>query len=317
MPIIIPYTTEEEWLNHRLDDITSTDVSALFGLSPYTTEYEVFYNKKNRINPDFAETDRMKWGKRFEDVIAQGVAQDLGLTVEPLKVYMRHSTVKGMGSSFDYAIVGHQDGPGLMEIKNVDARIYRDKWSDSEAPAHIETQVQHQMEVADAAWCLIVAMSGGNDPRVIRRERDRDIGKALCKRVSKFWRDVESDNIPTPDYIKDAEFIIGLHRSAGVNLLEVDTESAVYKLLVDYEHLSAEARSYEALTKAKKAEILDVIGDDYNKVKGGEFTLSCGTTKDTPPTIITPEMVGTEIGGRKGYRMCKLAKRGGLNDLLR
>lgn len=309
MPHTHPYTTEEEWLNLRLDDITSTESPALFGLSPYATEYELYHNKANRIIVTLDENERMRWGKRLESVIAEGVAEDLGVTVKPFKDYLRHSTVKGMGSSFDYLVVDHPDGPGLMEVKNVDARIYRDKWSDDEAPVHIETQVQHQMEVADVDWCFIVAFCGGNDPRIIRRERDRVVGRALCKRIEKFWRDVASGNVPSPDFLKDAEFIMSLHQSAGVNVLEVDEDSDIATLLKDYKHLSDEYKSYEALKKAKQAEIFMAIGDDYNKVKCGGYTLNCGMVKDTPPTVVTPNMVGQEIGGRKGYRMSKLTVR--------
>ena len=307
MPQVIHYATEAEWLNLRLDDMTSTESPALFGLSPYLTEYELFHYKSTRTSSDFDETDRMKWGKRLEAVIAEGIAEDLGLTIRPLKEYMRHSEVKGMGSSFDYAILGHQDGPGLMEIKNVDSLVYRKDWSEDEAPAHIETQVQHQMEVADVNWCLIVAFCGGNRPYVIRRERDREVGKVLCQRINRFWKDVEAKKAPTPDFIKDAEFIISLHQSAGVKVLEAG--EAVAAMLAEYARLTAEAKSYDELKEAKKAEILMAIGDEYNKVKAGPYTLSCGMTKDTPPSIITPDMVGQTYGGRKGYRGFRLTEK--------
>lgn len=307
MPQVIHYATEAEWLDLKLDDVTSTEVGALFGLSPYLTEFELFHYKSTRTSPDFDINDRMKWGKRLEAVIAEGISEDLGLTVRPLKEYMRHSAVKGMGSSFDYAILGHQDGPGLMEIKNVDSLVYRREWNDDEAPAHIETQVQHQMEVADANWCLIVCFCGGNRPYVIRRERDREVGKVLCKRVEKFWKDIEVGKAPTPDFIKDAEFIISLHQSAGVRQLEADEN--VMGMLAEYAHLTAEAKSYSELKEAKKAEILLAIGDEYNKVKAGPYTLSCGMVKDTPPTLITLDMVGQTYGGRKGYRGFKLTEK--------
>lgn len=306
---IFPYTVKQEWLELKKEDISSTESPALFGLSPYMTEFELFHLKASGTILEIEENERMKWGKRLESAIAEGVAEDMGLKVEPFKAYLRHPTVKGMGSSFDYAIESHEDGPGLMEIKNVDSLVYRNTWSDTEAPTHIETQVQHQMEVADRDWCLIVALCGGNTPKIMRRKRDREVGRIICQRIDKFWRDVASGDAPKPDYARDADFIISLHQSAGVKVLE-PCEPEIVSLIAEYEHIRTEASSYEALKKAKQAEILELIGDDYNKVVTPDgYTLSCGMVKDAPSTVITEEMVGQEIGGRKGYRMFKLHKK--------
>ncbi|MCR4286933.1 MAG: YqaJ viral recombinase family protein, partial [Deltaproteobacteria bacterium] len=97
---IFKYTAEAEWLALRLDDVTSTESAALFGLSPYLTEFELFHYKSTHTSGNFEESERMKWGKRFEKPIAEGIAEDLGIQVEPFKVYMRHATQRGMGSSF-------------------------------------------------------------------------------------------------------------------------------------------------------------------------------------------------------------------------
>lgn len=35
-------------------------------------------------------------------------------------------------------------------------------------------------------------------------------------------------------------------------------------------------------------------------------TITCGTTKDSIGTLVTPEMVGTYIGARKGYRQFRI-----------
>ena len=43
---IIRPATEEEWLALRDLDVTSTMASALYGLSPYLTEYELYHERK-------------------------------------------------------------------------------------------------------------------------------------------------------------------------------------------------------------------------------------------------------------------------------
>jgi len=302
MPIIIAPNSHEHWLQLRSEDITSTEVSALFGLSPYMTEFELFYIKSRGEITSIADNERMKWGRRLEAVIAQGVAEDVGMEVKPLKEYMRHSDEPRMGSSFDFSILCPERGPGILEIKNVDGLVYRNQWIDDEAPAHIEIQLQHQLEIANVEWGMIAALVGGNDPKIIIRDRDRDVGAGLREKTREFWERVAREDAPEPDYEADSEFIIKLHQQSGGQMMDATGNEAIASLLAEYKHLAEAATNYDDLKKAKKAEILDKIGDEYSKVICGPFTLSCSMTKDTPPTMITPEMVGETYGGRKGYR---------------
>lgn len=329
MPTKHPYTTNEDWLALRQEDITSTESSALFGLSPYTTEFELWYVKHGKAEDSFQEDERMRWGKRLEPMIAKGMAEDLFVTVQHITEYMRHSEEPHMGSSFDYEITGitslpetgsmaHEvhklfleHGPGLMEIKGIDYLRHRDTWSENEATDYIETQVQHQMEVADVEWCLIVALVGGNDPKVIIRMRDREVGKGLRKAVQRFWERTEA---PEPDFTRDFEFITNLHQSAGGAVMETD-DAEVWSLLDSYEHFKEEAKKYDDKKKAIKAEILMTVGDEYSKVVaktdgGSTLTLHCGMTKASEGKPITPDMVGNLIGGRKSYRGFRVTEKG-------
>ena len=123
----IKYSTEEKWLSLRLEDITSTEVSALFGLNPYCTKFELWHYKKEKVIPDFSESNRMKWGKRLEPAIAKGVGEDQGWEVSPFKDYCRHDSIRA-GSSFDYLAEISPGEKVLLEIKNVDSLEMKKKW---------------------------------------------------------------------------------------------------------------------------------------------------------------------------------------------
>ena len=309
MPIIIPFTDEKTWLENRAQDITSTESAALFGLSPYATEFELFYLKTKRAESSFTQSQRTLWGSRLESAIAQGVAEDLDLKIRNVRRYMRHDTVARMGSSFDFEIVSHERGAGLMEIKNVDSLVYRNSWDDNEAPEHIEIQVQHQMEVANRDWCLIVPLVGGNEARPFYRERDREMGAAICAAVSRFWDNVNAGREPLPDYARDAEFVIKLHQSAGDKVLNATTDEKITALMRDYNEASVQEKTAEGIKESIKAELLDIIGDDVSKVLADGYSLSCGMVSGQPPKIITAEMLGETIGGRKGYRGFRVTKK--------
>ena len=302
----IEIKSEEQWLRERLLDVTSTEVSALFDLSPYRTAFELYHEKRDGQLIKFKENPRMKWGKRFEAPIAYGVAEDEGWQIERFDVYMRDTDAR-LGSSFDFKIKSQVDGEGILEIKNVDALAYKRAWLDDgttiEAPEHIELQIQHQMEVSGHKWCALVAMVGGNTPKIVYRQHDPVIGKKIRAKVAEFWQSVADGVAPSADYTKDADLIAQLYSQANEGeTLDANGDENIQRLVSQYQVATAQIKHYETLQASYKAQLLERIGT-ASKVVGKWGSLACGKVKDSPAKIITPEMVGTKTGGRKGYRM--------------
>lgn len=300
----IERTDKASWLQERSRDVTSTEVSALFGLSPYLSEFELFHRKREGEMMRIEENERMIWGSRLESAIAHGVAADNDWNIRQANYYIRVPEIR-IGSSFDYEIVQPDAGPGLMEIKNVDRLQYQQTWADDgaglEAPEHIELQIQHQMEVADRDYCILVALVGGNHIRWIRRYRDREIGKTIRDRVAQFWDAVSRNAAPSPDYSMDAEFIVKQLRASANEGEVLEADASLEELIAQYQFVSREAAGMEELKMKTRAELLERIGT-ASKVTSSLGTISCGLTKGSQGTLITPEMVGTYVGARAGYR---------------
>ena len=321
MPIIINPESEDHWLQLKTEDISSTEISALFGISPYSTPFELWHEKNVGEIIRLEQNDRMTWGKRLEDTIADGISEDLNLKTRRLKTYQRHDNCKGFGASFDYEIVGdlskseimkthsHLKGPGILEIKNVDFLIYRDQWEEDEAPQHIEAQLQHQLEVTNRSWGIIAALVAGNTINYIVRERNPAVGKAMVKRVQEFWKSISDDNPPEPNFEDDANFIISMYGDANQWIVDVSEDEDIKPLVEQFWDLSQQSKDVSDLKKATQARILDMIEGNAKKITCGDLSISCGVTKDTPPTVVTEDMVGTEIGGRAGYRMFRAFKK--------
>lgn len=290
--VILNPTTEAEWLDMRKEDLTSTECAALFGCSPYLTQFELWHEKHGNYERQFDENERIKWGKRLESPIALGVAEDYGVVVEPMKCYMRIPDIR-LGSSFDFRIIGlvsdwqggenpvreafRTSGPGIMEIKNVDFIMFRDGWIVDgdyiEAPPHIELQVQHQMEVADMNWCLIAALVAGNTPRIILRERDREIGAFIHQRNAEFWK---MDVAPSPDYERDAAIIARLYSRNDGSTIDL-TDDLRFSALCDvYKAAAADETAAKKRKEAAKAEITTIIGA-AEKVLASGFRVTAGT----------------------------------------
>jgi putative phage-type endonuclease len=297
-------TDRQHWLAERVKDVTSTEVSALFGLSPYLTEFELWHRKRSAEVVEIADNERMKWGRRLESAIAAGAAEDNGWAIEPFDVYLRVPEAR-IGSSFDFK-VSNDTGTGVLEIKNVDSLVFRNNWTVNddgtiEAPEHIELQVQHQLEVCALPYAIIVALVGGNTQQVLVRQRDPEIGSQIRARVSEFWQSVDAGEQPSADYTRDADYIIRQLRGTANPDKVVIADAGLDELVRQYQHACREAEGAQTVKDAYKARILEAIGDAA-KVKSAHGSISCGMTKDSPGTLITPDMVNTHIGARKGYR---------------
>ena len=309
---ILPFTDEQTWLTARQRDVTSTESAALFGMSPYVTHFELWHRKHSGTAPEFKTNERMRWGNRLEAAIAHGIAEEQGWEIRPMKEYMRDPDAR-LGSSFDFVITNLGE-PVHLEIKNVDYLAFRDGWIEHEdgsieAPEHIEMQVQHQMAVSGFKRAFIGAFIGGNRGVVIERERDEDVIRAIRAKVAEFWRTVDAGQEPDPVMPEDAEAVIRMHQYAEPGkILDASGDAEIARLVEVYRQASAAEKNATEDKEAAKARLLAAIGDAEKVLLPG-YTVSASMIADTPPTLITPEMVGTSYGGRKGYRNLRVNTR--------
>lgn len=296
------------WLAERTQDLTSTDIAALFGCSPYKTHFELWHEKAAGTRNEIATNERMIWGTRLEATIAEGVAEDHGWTVRPMKQYMRLPVLR-IGSSFDFSIdsgsgpVAAMTGPGILEVKNVDSRVFRDGWivEDDyiEAPPHIEMQVQHQLLVTGRAWAAIAALVGGNDLRMVYRLADPEIHQAILAKAAAFWASIDAGAEPAPDFTRDLETIARLYAHAEPGKVVQTDDARLVDLAAAYTEAAAAEKAATERQEAAKAEMLTLIGDAEKIVMPG-FSISAG--------VVGPTHVEYD---RKGYRNFRVYQKKG------
>lgn len=288
--IIIP-KDEQEWLQLRTKVITSTDCAALFGISPYLGQFELWHRKKLGDVVTLDPNQRMLWGNRLESAIALGVAEDHKMTVRPMKEFIQ-IPVWRMGCSFDFLIT---DQEAILEIKNVDSLAYKDGWivegNHVEAAAHIELQLQFQMLVSGKQSAYIGALIGGNRVVLIKREADLQIHEAIKAKVAAFWESIDTNQEPEPDFKRDADFITKLSGYAEPGKVIRNDAGPLDDLVVSYKKWGAEEAAAKEEKEGVKAQILTMIGD-AEKVLGPNYTISAGVT---PPTLV-------EAYTRKAFR---------------
>lgn len=275
---------KKHWLELRAKDVTSTEASALFGLSPYMTEFELWHTKKSGDIITLEENERMKWGNKLEPVIAQTIAEDNDWDIRPMDEYISLDSHR-MGSSFDFAIGDH----GILEIKNVDGLVFRDKWvvEDGqvvEAPPHIEIQCQHQLAVSGRSLLYIGALVGGNQLAMIKRERDENIIKMIKSKVMGFWSSIHEGVEPKPNFENDGEFISKLYSNTDpdkiIDLTENDETTEEYNnLVLEYTNIVKEEKILAKKKSGAKAKLLMKMGD-AEKVKAPGFSIAAGMIKE-------------------------------------
>lgn len=95
---------EETWLELRRPNINSSEVAALFGMSPYLKEYELWNIEAGELEDGFVSNDRVEAGQFLEAGIAAWAAHKLDCEAQPYNDYYELPTER-TGSPFDWEIV--------------------------------------------------------------------------------------------------------------------------------------------------------------------------------------------------------------------
>ena len=275
---------EAHWHAMRAQDLTSTDVAALFGISPYKTAFELWHEKRSGEVARVKDNDRMRWGRRLESVVAEGIAEENGWQIRPFKEYGRLPELR-LGSSFDFRarqIHTGEDSPNdsILEIKTVDFLAFRNGWTIEddyvEAPPHIELQVQHQMLVSGLRRAYIGVLIGGNRIEVLEREADDQVHAGIVYAARKFWDSIDAGTPPPPVMPDDAGAVIRLNQHAEPGkLLDARTDAYIAELVNQYDYLGRQAKKIADERDVVKAELLQRIGDAEKVLLDG-FSVSAG-----------------------------------------
>ncbi len=202
------------WAEARTFGIGGSEAAALLGLNPWCSPYTLWCRKTGLIDP-VQQTERMRWGHRLEDVIAQYYAEETGLTVDPARtaspvitgdcgreyfddgVMFRNARRPWQLASVDRFVMCPNRGWGVLEIKNVGIRS-RDKWKDG-VPDYVRAQNLHYQSVLGLSWGAVAVLFGGNSPGLMDVEAEDGEIEELVGAETAFWLSLEAGEPPDPD----------------------------------------------------------------------------------------------------------------------
>jgi predicted phage-related endonuclease len=268
MPKLTPIIEESAWLDLRKKYVTSTESASLFGfqMPSRPTAFELWHIKRGLIDEAVEVNNFMIWGRLFEGAIKDVIALDHpDWKISPMRVFAHDDD--GMGSSFDNTILHPEKGSCLLEIKMTTYREWKEKFVEDddgefiEAPPYYEIQCQHELECLERHnhICLAVALMDTREIRYIWRERDREMGAAIRKKIKDFWAMQEP---PPPDLVKDSDILARMHRAnSGAGVFDATKHPDFDLWAQSYLDANAQIKVAEETKKKTRSQMILAMGE--------------------------------------------------------
>lgn len=202
------FNSRRAWLRWRSSRLCASDVPGVLGLSPWTSNVEVWANKCHRLDLADAvdvESDKMRYGRHAEAMIGPMFHEDTDLYVATPQLCVTHETMPWCGASLDALVfdsntyagpvrevlaehgVGVLDAAlGVCEMKT--EGISGATWDESGIPDHYWVQVQWQLHVTGLQRAWLAVLHGWRFKVYVVERDQRDIDE-IVQRCSHFWHE--------------------------------------------------------------------------------------------------------------------------------
>lgn len=291
----------------RASHVGASEVSALFGENPWLTEFELWHRKAGNIaTPEFnaigddgnPENERIFWGVRLEAAIIDAAKERYGyIDREPADPPL--SNGRGLGGHPDRRVICPQRGPGVVEVKMADWLV-RKSWGD-EPPLNYLLQSQTYQGLDGVTWGDVLVLVGGNKLERFQYDFRPKLFADIERRVETFWASVRAGTPPPADYTRDGDTIRELYSESDGSVIELKGDNLAHIAAAEFLIADAESKAAAKRRDAAKAELMEKLGHHEVALLDG-FVVKAATVKAIPDTVITPDMVGKTINGRKSYR---------------
>ncbi len=277
--------SREEWLEYRRLGFGGSDAAAIFGVSPFATARDLYYDKLKIASFDNGENDNWvakEVGHRLEDLVAQIFHAKTGYRVYQIKKMFRHPHYPFMQADVDFFIELPNGKTAILEIKTTNYNA-RDHWWLNGAevvPVNYELQGRHYMCVMNLDEVYYCCLYGNSEDEVIIRHitRDYDYEDEIIALESDFWNNHILRHIP-PEYVEEnGELIIGSVKKhfgpADTSLPEIELPLAYTAPIERYMELQQEKSACNAQLKLIENEMKQLQGRVVAEMGKG-CTASC------------------------------------------
>jgi len=257
-------------LEARRQTLGASEIPAVIGISPYKGAFEVWLEKRGLTELRSDTTPWQAWGLKMEPVLAEAytdyLLQTHGAVVvlhgdgrtslqiagrpwacTPDRLVDNHATQEQWGVDFKQSRYG--EGYGLTGSEDV--------------PAHVYTQCQWSMLVADRPRWDVAALIGGSDFRVYHLMRNGSHLLDLLSAATVFWKHVTDGTEPPLDGSSAARQYLQQRfpeEALGAPLAVMD-DAATLALFQELRLVRGEGKRAEERQATLENQIKRLIGD--------------------------------------------------------
>lgn len=206
---MLVFDSREEWLEHRMQGLGGSEISAVIGCNPYLTNVELWELKTGKRQPeDISDKSFVKYGTHAEHHLRELFKLDFPeYSVE----YIENNSFKNDKypfalASLDGWLTDREGRKGILEIKTTKIlnSMHKEKW-DKQIPQNYYCQCLFYMAVLEADFCILKAQLKTVFDGVpylqtrhyfINRDEVQDDMNYLMKKGAEFWEYVQKDVRP-------------------------------------------------------------------------------------------------------------------------
>lgn len=251
----------------------ASDLPVVAGVSPYKAPIELYYQMTGQLaRYNEEETAQQMWGSRFEPIIAEVAAEQLGVKIRRSPV-RTNPAYPFLSCHLDYEIVGNLNGPGVMEIKRREGKAFE------ELPDDITVQVTGQLAVTNREWGIVAVLFSWGDLKTFEVRRDKEMEAAILHLAATFMRHV-TDRHP-PDHIWQSGTVDLLKRLYPMDNGQVLSLDGSYLAdVMGFLTAKAQLKEIENRKAQHEGRIKEAMGTT-GEATCGQYKLSWKSTKDS------------------------------------
>lgn len=295
----------------RKSVIGGSEVAALFDLNPYLSLFKLWHTKKGNM-PPFEGNATTNRGKYFEDGVARWTADVMGASIVSPNVFLTRSDMAGLGGTPDRYITIDEE-TGVLECKTMN-QWAAESWTDkSVPPPHYAMQTELYVHLKGAKFGILSIYVFGDEkePYIFRIQPNPETRRLMVEGAAAFWKSIAEDKEPAPS-ASDLPDLVEKKNSkkASREYANLSENNYLMDLCATYIENKDKIDALEMEQDRIKAEVTKAtIEQNASNFHAGAFQGIFSERSGTPDKIITPDMVGQTIKGRKGSTSLTIKRR--------